>query len=269
MAARYAHARRVTNVTAFADAIEPMLAELADLHVWIELPDGTKRYTHRSTYQANHDHRVVRSQLTDVDSVDGVGVVGRTREGIAVALIQGLPVDADYDRLLDSMTRFANAKAWIVDLRANSGGSESAAAQIAGMFTDRRVKYARSKVRDGKKLREVNARYLEPSDHARIDAPTVVLIGPGCVSSGEGFALMMKAIPGVTLIGRPTRGASGNPRPVTLSNGIRVWFSRWVSMELDGAPIEGRGVRPDETVEHEGTGDPTFSRAVEFLGESP
>jgi C-terminal processing protease CtpA/Prc len=97
--------------------------------------------------------------------------------------------------------------------------------------------------------------------------PVVCLIGPGCVSSGEGFALMMKAMDHVTLVGQPTRGASGNPHPVTLSNGVKVWFSRWVAMEPDGTPIEGRGIQPDVTVEHMGEGDPTFDKAVEILRE--
>ena len=73
---------------------------------------------------------------------------------------------------------------------------------------------------------------------------------------------MMKALPHVTLIGQPTRGASGNPASVDLPNGISVSYSRWVDMLPDGTPIEGKGVSPDITVEHESPGDPTFDAAV-------
>jgi C-terminal processing protease CtpA/Prc len=97
--------------------------------------------------------------------------------------------------------------------------------------------------------------------------PVVCLVGPGCVSSGEGFALMMKALDHVRLVGQPTRGASGNPHPVTLPNGVKVWYSRWVSMEADGTPIEGRGVQPDITVRHAGPRDATFERGVAILRE--
>ena len=38
----------------------------------------------------------------------------------------------------------------------------------------------------------------------------VCIIGPGCVSSGEGFAKMLAALPHVTLVGEPTRGSSGS-----------------------------------------------------------
>jgi carboxyl-terminal processing protease len=93
----------------------------------------------------------------------------------------------------------------------------------------------------------------------------VVLVGPGCVSSGEGFAQMMAAIPGVVLLGQHTAGQSGNPRPLELPNGVVVTFSRWVSLLPDGTPIEGKGVPPDVPVEHAGPGDPTFEKGVEVL----
>ena len=65
----------------------------------------------------------------------------------------------------------------------------------------------------------------------------------------------------------PTRGASGNPAPVTLPNGVEVWFSRWVAMELDGTPIEDRGVIPDVAVKPDPKNrkDPTFQRALRIL----
>lgn len=79
--------------------------------------------------------------------------------------------------------------------------------------------------------------------------------------------MMMKAIPRVTLIGQPTRGASGNPHPVQLSNGIQVMFSRWVSMLPDGSPIETIGVPPDRVVPHQRANDedPTLEVAIKVL----
>lgn len=247
-----------------------MLAELRDVHVWIELPDGSHRYPFRSSHEPNYDHDVVLSELADVETIDDIGFIGRTDQGIGVAVIKGLPGAADYDRFMESMGRFREASAWIIDLRANRGGAEPAAARIAGFFNGRRLKYARTQVRsddDAGGMREVEPRYLNPGDGEPFLKPVVCLTGPGCISSGEGFALMMKAIPHVVLIGQPTRGASGNPRPITLSDGVRVWFSRWVSLELDGTPIEGRGVLPDETVPHQLGSDPAFERAVEWLTE--
>ena len=43
-------------------------------------------------------------------------------------------------------------------------------------------------------------------------------------------------------------------------------MERWVSLELDGTPIEGVGVQPDVRIEHKaGEGDITFTTALELL----
>ena len=75
---------------------------------------------------------------------------------------------------------------------------------------------------------------------------------------------MFAALPNVTLIGKPTRGSSGNPQPVALPNGVDVWFSRWMALTSDGIPIEDNGVQPDIEIGH-GDGDPTFEKAVQEL----
>jgi C-terminal processing protease CtpA/Prc len=247
-----------------------MLAELKDMHVWVEEPGGRRHYPHRSSYSANYDHRYVRAQLLGVVEFQGIGFVGRTNDSIGVAVIQSLPAEGDYETLRQTLNKLRGTEGFIVDLRACSGGSELRAAEIAGFFAARSTTYARSLVRSGGELttlREATPRVLEPTGDQPYRKPVVCLIGPGCVSSGEGFALMMKSLSQVTLLGQPTRGASGNPAPVTLSNGVQVWFSRWVSLEMDGTPIEGRGVLPHARIEHpraQGS-DVTFQRAWERL----
>ena len=260
------------TIDAFANAIRRMLAELEDIHVWFELPNGRRVHPYSSRYQANFNHQAVTARLDPVERFGQLAFTGRTKEGFGVAAVLGLPPDEDelYVQLIDAITRMRDAPGFIVDLRRNGGGAEARAAQIAGLFADKRYMYARSKVRSGldsDDFRESRARHIEPATREPYTRPVVCLVGPGCVSSAEGFALMMKAMDHVMLVGQPTRGASGNPRPVTLSNGVQVWFSRWVSMEPDGTPIEGRGIRPDVTVEHSGEGDPTFDKAVEILRE--
>ena len=269
--ARYQdEAQAAETPEAFADAIRGMLAELDDLHVWIELPDGKKVYPYSSGYRGNFNHQAVEARLDSFKRFGRLGFTGRTKDGFGVAAILGLPSQGDelYEELIDSIARMSDAPGFILDLRKNGGGAEPRAAQIAGLFAEKRYLYALSKVRSGPNsddFSESHARYIEPATSEPFARPVVCLVGPGCVSSGEGFALMMKAMDQVTLVGQPTRGASGNPQAVTLPNGVKVWFSRWVAMEPDGTPIEGRGIRPDVQVEHTGSGDPTFEKAVEIL----
>jgi C-terminal processing protease CtpA/Prc len=98
----------------------------------------------------------------------------------------------------------------------------------------------------------------------------VCLIGPGAISSGEGFVKMMKALPQVTTVGRRTRGASGNPQPVELPGlNTAVYFSRWVDMTPDGETFEGIGLAPDVLVDLPSTDhaehDPTLDKGLEVL----
>jgi C-terminal processing protease CtpA/Prc len=266
----YDGAESAETIEAFVAVIREMLAELKDIHVWIELPDGRRVHSYSSGYRANYNHQAVAAQLEQLERFGRLGFTGRTKEGFGVAAIIGLPPEDDdlYEQLIDAMTRISDAPGFIVDLRSNGGGAEPRARQIAGLFADKRYSYARHKVRSGPDLDDFSespARHFEPATSEPFTRPVVCLVGPGCVSSGEGFALMMKAMDQVTLVGQPTRGASGNPRAVTLPNGVKVWFSRWVSMEPDGTPIEGQGIQPDVKVEHTGSGDPTFDKAVEIL----
>src|SRR5205807_3503568 len=109
----------------------------------------------------------------------------------------------------------AERRAWFfVDLREANGGNESLALEIARLFCGKQTIYARSKYRSGKKHDEfgqVYDRVLPASDKPYLK-PVVCILGQRCVSSGEGFAQMMKCLPHVATVGENTRGASGNPR---------------------------------------------------------
>lgn len=248
-----------------------MLAQLRDLHVWTQLGNEPTEPTYRSQVERNADARFVRSQLTSVRSFDKMGFIGVTRDGIVVLSLESLPNDESHRAILQWMEDYRDAPAFMVDLRNNRGGSERTAQEIAAFFNEKDQQvYARTLVRDGQPgggMTEVPPRRLAGRGAEAYRGPVACLIGPGCVSSGEGFALMMKSIDHVEVIGKPTRGASGNPKPVYLSNGVRLWFSTWVSLEVDGTPIEGRGVLPDIKVEHQGKGDPTFTQAIKRLRE--
>jgi carboxyl-terminal processing protease len=82
---------------------------------------------------------------------------------------------------------------------------------------------------------------------------------------------MMKQAPGARLIGERTMGASGNPQPIQLANGVTVFIPSWQAVFPDGSPLEGRGIPPDVEVDSRGgdfsKSDPVLQRAVEWFGE--
>jgi hypothetical protein len=263
-------AEATKDAQAFSRVLADMLSQLKDIHIWIDSPAG-RLPTYRSSYEANSDQTALRQKLRDVREFGTLGFVGGTEEGYGVIVVNSLSAEESAtETFLAAIEELFDAPAMVIDLRDNSGGSELLAARIAAMFADKRRMYAASLSRSGRKhddLDQTGARFIEPMKGTTYLRPVVCLVGPGCVSSGEALAQMMKTLPHATLVGQPTRGASGNPAPVNLPNGISVWYSRWVDMLPDGTPIEGKGVPPDITVEHESPGDPTFDAAVKILDE--
>ena len=89
------------------------------------------------------------------------------------------------------------------------------------------------------------------------------------LSSCEAFVLMMKQVPGCKIIGEPTQGSSGNPKPYDLGNGVTVYLPSWKAMLPDGTCFEGKGIRPDILVkarqEQITTEDPVIEAALKEL----
>ncbi len=248
-----------------------MLAELKDIHVWIQTADGKTVGTWVSSPTPNYDYKAVGRRLKDLNQIGKIAFAGRTEEGfgvLAVGSLQG--ADELFKRIDEALAGMMDAPGLIVDLRANMGGDERRAQHLAGRFTDKPLQYAKSRFRNGPghgDFGEEHERVLQPRGGEAYTKPIVCLVGPVCMSSGEGFAKMMKALPHAVLVGQPTRGASGNPQPVELPNGLKVFYSRWQDLLPDGTPLEGKGLQPDVLVEHAGEGDPTFEAGVRELAK--
>lgn len=254
----------------FVDVAATMLAEVKDTHIWLEhRRNRVSKYI--SEFESNYDFDFVEQDLKNQRAFGSFGITGITSDGFGYLRISSLAVDSNtFNKLIaDVRGRLFQTKGIILDLRRNPGGSEECAQSVAALFASEETVYARSKLRasgDQGDFYEIAPRSIKPAE-TPYTKPVVCLCGPGTVSSAEAFTMMMKAIPTATVIGQPTRGASGNPEPIQLPNGVDVWFSRWCSMLPDGTLIEDVGVPPDERVMH-GERDPTYIRAVGILKNS-
>ncbi len=254
---------------AFAALMLEMLAPLEDPHVWVRVGEGQLQVPWSETPPLNFAARACVAALDDVQQLGRFGLLGRSPEGFGYLCVGSLQLsEADYQRLEDALRSLFDAPALILDLRANSGGNEQFAQRLVGLLCSEPRVYARNQHRNGPghdDFEPARDRVLQPAAEQAYERPLAVLLGPGCVSSGEGMAMMLQALPQAELIGQPTRGASGNPAWLQLPNGVQVAFSRWKSLEPDGTCIEGRGVQPDQLLPHEGAGDPTLQAAIEYL----
>jgi hypothetical protein len=257
--------------------LKELLAHLKDGHVWIEHANGEVVGTHGVPWSYNGNRPVTLAQLTDAVECGPFATVGKTRpDGFGYFLLrrQSAATPQTVAQAAAAIDALRDAPGFVVDLRVANGGSEPLALEVARLFCAKEVVYAKSKYRNGQAhddFSQDHPRVLPPAKSGKpYRRPVVCLLGPGCVSSGEGFAQMMSALPHVIRVGLPTRGSSGNPAPAEVGEtGIRVYFSRWVDLLPDGTPIEGRGVPPavrvDEPAEAYRDGDPTLSKALEVL----
>ena len=255
----------------FANVIREMLSELRDTHVWLDL-SGKRIGTHSKKWNANYDFGVVDKTLGSVKRFGNLGLIAKTKDGfgyIRVNSLYNIKLELLND-MVEAIEKLFDSPGIIVDIRRNSGGSEFNAQLIASLFVSERVVYAMQSRRTGPRhtdLEVTSKRVIAPPKIKNYRKPIVCMFGPGAVSSGEGMAMMFRAIKSCTTVGQPTRGSSGNPLPVTLPNKVVVWYSRWVSMMPDGTVIEDRGVKPEIIVKHVQGSDPTFTKAVEILKE--
>lgn len=88
-------------------------------------------------------------------------------------------------------------------------------------------------------------------------------------SSNESFVLMCKQAKDCVVVGLPTFGSSGNPKPFDLGNGVTALIPSRQDLLPDGSPFEGKGIAPDVTVpctaQDLETHDVILEKALELL----
>src|SRR6476660_3157900 len=161
----------------------------------------------------------------------------------------------------------------IIDIRNNPGGDDSTAITIINRFCDRtRVAFRRkTKIGPGKDaFTPVKTFHLHPQGDAQFVGPIVLLTSDSVFSGGEAFALAMRQLPYVTIVGDHTNGIFSYQLEKKLPNGWEYCLSYQVSMSADHVCYEGKGVPADihllNTKADLATGvDPLITRALEVL----
>jgi carboxyl-terminal processing protease len=160
--------------------------------------------------------------------------------------------------------RNRGARAWIVDLRGNPGGSLEAMARVATNFIEARP-VGLAVDRNGQ-----SDPIVAPGRPAIPRFPFVVLVDHETASAAELMAAAIKEYQIAPLVGVKTAGSVGlaSPQPLSDGSAIQVTIRRLVSPS--GAVINKQGVQPD--VEADMTlddlqrgDDPQLMKAVELL----
>ncbi|SLM31407.1 exported hypothetical protein [Desulfamplus magnetovallimortis] len=263
----------------FAYQLNEMLQTLHDWHVWVGRPDG-EYLGYNATYKINYPDTLFMHYTRDGsyekigDNVIFHAIVDENIAHIFIDTLSSSRFSSVSDNEINSLfSTYADTDGMIIDIRSNNGGSEDNAAKFASHFTDTSRLYGHVKYRNPgsnhNDFGDIISKTLEPSQTNYYNKPVACLIGQRCMSSAEWFTLMMKACPNVTLIGDKTRGASGNPKEFSLSNGVSYSVSSWVAYSDKMVEIEDRGIEPEiyipaqESVDNEH--DYVLEKAIAFI----
>ena len=172
-------------------------------------------------------------------------------------------IAADFDRL----------DGFIIDIRNCPGGEDSIAITIINRFCDRkRVAFRRrTKIGPGERdYTRLKTWYLEPQGRAQFTRPIALLTCDSVFSGGEAFALAIRELPHVTIIGDHTNGIFSYQLEKKLPNGWEYCLSYQTYFSADMVCYEGNGVPVDikmlnRKADIERGVDPLITRALEVL----
>jgi len=150
---------------------------------------------------------------------------------------------------LDKISRdFKDLLGFVIDIRDCPGGDDSTAITIINRFCDRkRIAFHRkTKIGPGEDdFRPLETRHIEPQGDAQFTGPIALLTCDSVFSGGEVFALAIRQLPYVTIIGDHTNGIFSYQLEKKLPNGWRYCLSYQVYMSADMVCYEGKGVPAD------------------------
>lgn len=241
---------RMTEVQLF-EVLCDMLAELRDGHVNLSSSYDYGRYwTWQEAYPKNFSDSLERKYLGTDYKISSAMYYRVLDDNIGYIRYESFQDPIGEGNLDDVLSYFALCRGIIVDIRNNGGGDLTNAERLAARFVKEKtlVGYMQHKTGKGHNdFSSLEPQYLEPSSNLRWHKPVCVLTNRSVFSAANEFAVMMRALPNVKLVGDHTGGGSGMPMSSSLPNGWIVRFSACPMYDKDKQQTEF-GIAPDLSV---------------------
>jgi carboxyl-terminal processing protease len=183
-------------------------------------------------------------------------------DGIGVVTLDTFTTDGASERqLLDALTSLEEdgARAWVLDLRYNSGGAFETIFAVLGAFLPSDTVAVTVESRRGTVRRTPTGRPLVTQ------RPLAVLVAGSTASAAELTAAVLQDTGRARLFGQTTRGCANlaSLTPLGDGSGLIVASERLLAGPRE-RPIDGVGVTPDEEIPFDPS-DPTLRAAVSYL----
>ncbi|MEM8972069.1 MAG: S41 family peptidase [Pseudomonadota bacterium] len=138
---------------------------------------------------------------------------------------------------------FRGARALIIDLSKNFGGSDYVGRRLASKFMKKRT-LAYYKYAGDDPSAKPQPIYIEPSKKVLFDGPIYVVTSASTISAAEILVMSLRALPNVTHIGSATRGSLSDILTKRLPNGWILNLSNEVYLDHEKTAWEGLGIKP-------------------------
>ncbi len=230
------------------EILTDMLGELRDGHVNLYTSHDVGRYwTWHEAFPKNFSDTLSRHYLgTDYKIAGGIKYKVLD-DNIGYMRYESFAQNIGEGNLDDALLYMALCQGLIIDIRNNGGGDLTNAERLAGRFVDEEtlVGYIVHKTGSGHgDFSSPEERRLSPSSNIRWHKPVCVLTNRSVYSAANDFAVIMHALPNVTIVGDHTGGGSGLPMSSSLPNGWNVRFSACPILDKDMQQTEF-GIAPD------------------------
>ena len=228
-----------------------MLQELRDGHVNLSSSMDFGRYwTFQEAYPKNFSDTLLRSYLGTDYRIASSLRYKVLDDGIGYIYCASFENPIGEGNLDDVLSHLILCRGLIIDIRNNGGGELTTAEKLAGRFVRERtlVGYMQHKTGTGHSdFSDLQERWLEPSSNVRWHKPVCVLTNRSVYSAANQFAVIMRALPDVTIVGDHTGGGSGMPMTNVLPNGWSVRYSACPIYDCHKQHTEF-GIAPDVSV---------------------
>ncbi len=241
--------------------------QLTDVVQMIRGPRGSEvRLTVQRTGAARpFEIRLTRAQVR-VEPV--LGGLAANNSGLGYLRIRTFTDDAaDETNQILQLGAQNGVRAWIIDLRGNSGGSLDAVQRIAGTFLGDRVPVGFEVSRDGQ---QTVLQSSGPSVAGNL--PLVVLVDHDTASGSEILTAALREKQAAQVVGAKTAGNVGVAAVLPLPDGSAVQITERRYLTSAGGPLDRVGVQPDVPLETqeadiEAGRDPQLQRASEIVAQ--
>ena len=160
-------------------------------------------------------------------------------------------VASDFDA---SFGRLREAKAWIIDLRYNGGGSSEIGYAVLAYFINAPVSGSKQSSRlynatlaarnQPQPWYDWETDHIAPAVAPQYSGPVYVLTSPATCSAAEDFLIPLRSTKRITIVGEPSCGSTGQPLEFSIYGATARVCTKWDRFP-DGTEFVGVGVIPD------------------------